>query len=265
MRTLTLLVLVVLSSTFLSACVTSNPVKKKAPQEKIDPVKGTGNAEAAKKRLGLAMRYLELGRIPQAKRNLDKALEHVPGLAGGLIGYGYYYQLVNEHEKAEDFYKKGLAKEPNNPHFLNTYGVFLCATKRYSEAQNVFEKAVADRSYTNVAETYENMGMCAFDAKEFVKAERNFSKALAYNPNMPKSLLELAHLAFNKGQYIRSQAYLKQYDTMRNPTPRSMWLSLRVESKLGNKDEAASIGLRLERLYPTAEETLQYLETKSQW
>jgi len=265
MRTITAIVFVVLSSFLLSACVSTKPVKKQQEKVEVDPDVGTGNTEAAKKRLGLAMRYLELRRLEQAKRNLDKALYHIPEMPGAYIGYGYYYQIVKEFDKAEEYYKKGLQKEPNNPNFLNVYGVFLCEANRIDEAQDVFTKAVENPSYRNVADTYENMGICAFDAKDFQSAEEHLKKALTYNPNMPNSLLELAHLAFDKEQFIRSKAYLDRYNGLRNHSARSLWLAIRVESILGHKDKSASYGVKLQQLFPASDEAIKYLETKSQW
>jgi type IV pilus assembly protein PilF len=251
----------------LQGCVTTTTgvPRVKSQKEKVDPEKGTGNIEAAEKRLQLGLSYLEKGMLPQAKRNLDKVLYHVPQMAGAFIGLGYYYQVVQEFDKAELYYKKGLNLEPNNPGFLNTYGAFLCKIKKFDEALDSFTLAISIPTYDRVAYTYENMGLCSVDKGDIVNAKVYLKKALTYNENLPNSLFEMAVIAFEERKFLRARGFLQKYIEIGGINAKYLWLSLRTESKLGNENAVASYGLKLERMFPTSDEAQYYMETKSQW
>ena len=144
---------------------------------------------AANNRMKLALVYLENDNMQQAKANLQKALEYQPDSAIIHRVFAYYYQKVNEPKIAEKFYKKSLSLDPKDAHTHNNYGRFLCIRGRYKEAEQQFLIAIKSVSYSAVANTYENAGLCAEKAGITDKAIYYYGYALSHNPH--KSYLNL--------------------------------------------------------------------------
>ena len=89
----------------------------------------------------------------------------------------YYYQQVGENALADKAYQKALAIKPDDPNTLNNYGVFLCGIDEYDRATDQFLKAIEVPSYIRVAESYENLALCAIEFDDFDNAESYFQQA----------------------------------------------------------------------------------------
>jgi type IV pilus assembly protein PilF len=170
----------------LSGCVT----------EPRDPAfagaAGINTDAAAKNRVSLGLTYLSNGNFSQAKANLDKALHFAPKSADAHFAMAYYYQQVDELALTEEYYLKALKLAPENPNIINSYGAFLCEQGRYEKAKSYFLRAVTSKSYVSVAETYENLAICAVDQGKTDEAIGFFELALNHQPTRGKSLFFLA-------------------------------------------------------------------------
>ncbi|MDA7747063.1 type IV pilus biogenesis/stability protein PilW, partial [Psychromonas sp.] len=184
--------IVLLSLFFISACVSSETTttagKPSGEKMAFDP------KAAANTRIQLALLYLEEKQMQQAKENLDKALEFEPKSAKVHRIFAYYYQKVNENEKANDYYKKSISLDSKNGDTYHNYGTFLCGEGKYKEAEEAFLKAIELTAYTRVARTYENAAVCAEESKDNQKAIFYYQYALSHSPNSNYINLELARL-----------------------------------------------------------------------
>ena len=75
---------------------------------------------------------------------------------------------------------------------------------------------------------------------------------------MPAPFLDLAEVYFKTGDYPKAKRYLEHYETLSKPTPRALWLAVRLEHAFGNKDGEASKAMALKNMFPYAEETIEY-------
>ena len=221
--------------------------------------------KAASTRLSLGLRYLSQGDYEKAKFNLDKAFAHLPKNENVLRGLAWYYEKVSETTLAENYYKKALAVNAKNPALLNQYGVFLCRNNQLQKSLEMFDASAKILSNKDVGGTYENAATCSLMAGDTEKAEIMYRKALNHNPRQRDSLLGMATIEFGKARYKRSRSYLSRYEQIAKHTPRSLWLALRTESKLGNMNAVASYAIKLEQLYPDSQQTVDYLDSRSQW
>ena len=182
-----------------------------------------------------------------------------------LRGFAWYYEKVSENELAEQYYKRALKVNNKNPALLNQYGVFLCRNNRLQESLKLFDASTKILSNKDVGGTFENAATCSLMAGDAEQAEIMYRRALNHNPRQRDSLLGMASIEYDKTRYNRSRSYLSRYELIAKHTPRSLWLSIRTESKLGNMNAVASYGIKLEQLYPDSQQTADYLDTKSQW
>lgn len=245
-----------------SGCVTNTKMSKSNAVESTQQ-KGPNLEKAARARLSLGIQYLKLGQVERAKHNFDKAMEHDSDLAAVQIGMGWYYENVQEPEKARKYYKRAIQLQPNNGDNLNTYASFLCTQDDYSAADKYYRKAISQKGYANLAATLENAGLCAQQSGALKLAEDYFSKALNHNPALPKTLLALAQIRFKQQQYLNSRAYLERYSAAGKPTAQSLWLGIQIERILGNKNALSSYQLQLVRLFPKSKEAKLYLSSVS--
>jgi len=221
--------------------------------------------KAAATRLTLGLRYLSQGDFEKAKFNLDKALAHYPNSEEVQRGVAWYYEQVNEDKVAEEHYRTALSINNKNSSLLNQYGVFLCRKGRLEESLKMFHSSINIPSNKDVSSTYENAATCNIMAGNIETAESYYRKALNHNPEQRDSLLGMARIEYSKGRNKRTRAYLSRYEEVAKHNSRSLWLSLRNESKLGNMDGAASYAIKLEQLFPDSNETALFLDTKDQW
>jgi type IV pilus assembly protein PilF len=221
--------------------------------------------KAASTRLSLGLRYLSQDDYEKAKFNLDKAYGHLPNNENVLRGFAWYYEQVSETELAEEYYKRALKVNDKNPALLNQYGVFLCRNNRLQESLKLFEASLTILSNKDVGGTYENAATCSLMAGEVEQAEAMFRKALNHNPRQRDSLLGMAVIEYEKGRYNRTRSYLSRYELIADHSPRSLWLAIRTESKMGNMNLVASYAIKLDQLYPDSQQNADYLDTRSQW
>ena len=97
---------ILFATLLISACVSSETT---TTLNNPNGLKVEFNAEAAAEtRIKLALLYFENKQIQQAKENLDKALQYQPNNANVFRIFAYYYQQVNDNNKAEEYYKKSI-------------------------------------------------------------------------------------------------------------------------------------------------------------
>ena len=242
----------------LGACVsseTSVTIKNGGAGQKV----AFDSQSAADTRIKLALLYLQKNNMQQAKKNIEKALEYEPDDANIYRVFAYYYQRVNENSKAEDLYKKSLSFDNKNPDTYNNYGTFLCAQARYKEADAAFLTALEQTRYGNVANTYENAGICAETAEIIEKALHYYQYALYHNPNKYYLNLYLAKLHINSKDYKAARLNLFNFHTNREKSAESLWQSIRLSYA---SDKSASLNKYAGELlnqFPESQQALDYL------
>ncbi len=235
------------------------------PSNEPEALESSQRAKAAEARLQAASGYIESGQLERAKAHLDKAMQHQPDNANVQSTMGYYYSLVGENELADKHFEKALKLNPRNPSVLDLYGVYLCRQGKYSKAQELFERAMAIPSNPQMASVLENAGLCAMRSQATAKAEEYFRRALQHNPKQPQALLEMANSEFQYKRYERAKGYWDRYEAVGRDSPRSLWVGIQIAHVLSDKDKVASLGLKLEQLFPDSEEAGLYADKKQQW
>ena len=218
--------------------------------------------EAAKTRISLGLTYLKNGSYSQAKANLDKALEFAPRMADAHYSLAYYYQLVGENQRAEDAYQSAMDLAPRNADIANSYGAFLCQTGRYDDAKSYFLKAVNSQRYSNSAETYENMALCAQGQGETDDAIEYLNTALNYQPTRAKSLFLLTELYVGLNQWDEAKASLRKLEKVGRVSPESLWLAVKIAQGQGDLETSKGYGDMLMTMYPTSSQAKAYQQQK---
>ena len=221
--------------------------------------KESSQHESARVHTELGAGYYGQNQLAIALEEFTEATRLDPNYALAYNGLGLVYSALKEDSKADANFKKSVQMEPNNSQSRNNYGTFLCSRNRIDESITQFMDAVKNPLYTTPAVAYMNAGICSLRKNDTVNAETYFQKALIANPGLSAAAYQLGLIYFNKEQYTFVRAAL-QNALSNNPSPEVLWLAIRTERILGNKDAVSSYTLELRRQYPKSEQTKALLQ-----
>ncbi|WP_455221299.1 type IV pilus biogenesis/stability protein PilW [Kaarinaea lacus] len=217
------------------------------------------NEEAKKERLvetqvQLGVGYYEQGNYEVALEKLEKAIEVKPDYAPAHSAIALVYVHLRRYDLADEQFRKAIRLSPEDGGIYNNYGVFLCGQKRPAEAEKYFLKAVKLPLYPTPELAYENAGACALRIPDMKKAETYLNKALDLNPRLPTALIDMAQIRFEQKNFLSSRGFLQRFEAVSPHTAESLWLGIRVERELGDKNAESNYKKQLQSKFPKSEQ-----------
>ena len=230
------------------------------------PVQTTGGEPQSASRLAqvhtqLGIGYLREGKLEQAYNRLQRALDADPNFSTAHNAMGLLQEQLKNPAKAEEHYRRAVSLNPADSAAQNNYGSFLCRHDRHEEGEARFNKVIENPLYKTPEIAYANAGVCMKLAGDYDKAEGYLRSALQINPKIPQALIAMAELSYDKESHLTARAYLQRYLEVAPHTSQSLWLGVRVERELGDKNTASSYALLLKSNYPDSRETQLLLES----
>ena len=147
------------------------------------------------------------------------------------------------------------------------------------------QKAAKYESRDRRAQLHNGYGLLYQMEQETALAEKHFRKALASDKTDSSARYNFAAFLYNQRRFKEARQQMKlvsadlgyerrpqalyilglaqrqtgqQYSLLAQPTAKSLWLAVRIEDSFGNRDAAASQGLKLKNLFPYSSENLEY-------
>lgn len=228
-----------------------------APQS----VRQEGIDSPARLNVELGKAYIHQGDLKQAMTKLQRAVDQSPNYPDAHGALAILHWRLGELDKAEREFREAIRLDESDPQFHNNYGVFLCERSRYDAAEEQFMQALANPLYETPEHAYTNAGLCAMRQPDPVKAETHFRAALQRNPKFAPALLPMGEISYQGGHYLQARAYLQRYHEVAQPTAESLWLGVRTERKLDDRNSAATYALRLRSQFPDSDQTRSLLES----
>ncbi|MBD3670873.1 MAG: type IV pilus biogenesis/stability protein PilW [Gammaproteobacteria bacterium] len=226
------------------------------------PEKSTQNQQyaetPAKINAELGLGYMQQGDYKRAMQKLELALNYNPEYDKAHHYIAELYRRLNESKLADKHFQKAIELSPQDPGLRNNYGAFLCERGDFEQAEEQFLLAIRDPLYDGRVQAYENLGLCATQAGDLEKAEKYLRTALKANPRLVKSLYGMAELNYKIGDYLRARAYLQRYEEVGTITAESLWLGIRIEHRMGDREVMKRYARELSRLYPDSEQWHSY-------
>ncbi len=210
----------------------------------------------------LGVEYMKAGDYETAIVKLKKALEDDPSYSSAYSMLGEVYRLTDQMDQAEVFFKKAVELNPNDSGAWSNYGQYLCQVGRDAEADTMFDKALANPLYSTPEIPLTNQGVCAARRGDLGRAEEKLRAALDRNPNVPAALLEMADVRLRQGKALEARGFLTRYAAVAKHTAPSLWLGVRVERQLGDKDAEGSYAVALKGRFPDSAETRLLIESE---
>ncbi len=203
--------------------------------ENNEPRTESNELEKAESRITLGLGYLKNGNMVKAHENFEKALQHAPDYYRAMLSIAHYYDTVGETDKAHQAYKDALSEHDDNGHVLNNYGAFLCKVGDYEDADDYFNQATKAKQYYLISASYENAGLCALKYHNLYKAKQYFSKAIEHDPQRTRSILQLAKLEIESGDFTTARVRLLKFNKDFGHQKTSLNLLIELETRAGNR------------------------------
>ena len=222
----------------------------------------------AKTHTELASGYFARAQYGVALEEVNEALRADPAYAPAHNMLGLVYMELREDKHAEEAFSRALALSPMDSDAHNNFGWFLCSRNRFEESLKHFLVAVKNPLYTTPEKAFLNAGICSARKGDDAGAEDFLLKALRVQPQQPQALYSLAKLHFRQSRYAEARSYLSRYAQVVSPSAESLWLGVRLERKLGDRDAEAAHGRQLRKLFPDSAEAVllqqgQYQDAES--
>ncbi|MDO8962151.1 MAG: type IV pilus biogenesis/stability protein PilW [Methylophilus sp.] len=244
--------IIVLFIALLTGCASqsSNPYDDRSAAE-----------SSAKAHTELGAAYYDQSKYEIALHEFNVAIKNDPEYALAYNGLGLVHAALGENVKAEKAFQRALQLQPQSSESHNNYGNFLCNLGHYDASIHHFLEAVKNPLYGTPNLAYTNAGICSARNKNLKNAEIYFTKALQIQPLTHSAAYHLANLQFNRGDAKSAKTTL-QNTLIAAPSPEVLWLGIKIERVLGDKDNEASYAIQLRKQYPNAAETQLLLNSQ---
>lgn len=206
--------------------------------------------------------YYSRGQYEVALQELNEASRIDPEYANAYNIFGLVYMALHENSIAEQNFQRALRLSPKDSEINNNYGWFLCQTGHEAESIKHFQLAVENPLYQSPEIAYLDAGVCTQKLGDDARAKIYFLKALEYRQQIPQALMGLAEINFKAGQYESARGYLQKLSQMTDATAKSLWLGVRIERRLHDRNAEASYAIQLKNHFPESPETQDLINGK---
>jgi type IV pilus assembly protein PilF len=239
----------------VTGCVSSSSTSTTLPQARTPiPTDEEAARDRARVHTDLAAGYYELRNMAVALEEVNQALKSEPNYAPAYNMAGLIYAELKEDRLAQENFQRALRIDPLDPDANNNYGRFLCERRQEAEAIKYFLTALRNPLYQAPERSYVNAGLCSRRQGHVAAAEDYFMKALQVRPTQTQALYQLSDIAYQRGDFPQAKRYLERLEKLASPSAETLWLALRIERKLGDRNAEASYAQQLRRQFPDSKE-----------
>lgn len=239
------------------------------------PVAGQQNAESgsqqaygadarsrAKIHTELASLYFQGGNMAVALEELGIAIGADADYAPAYNVRGLVHAYLRELDDAEADFRKAIKLAPNDPEVNNNYGWFLCQTGKERQSIAYFLNALKNPLYATPDRAYANAGSCALKVGDLEGAEHYLQQAIRLSRDGGEmARVQLATVSYRSGKFDDARQRVgSALRIMDQPTAEALWLALRIERKLGNREAESGFAAQLRSRYPGSPEYQEFLK-----
>lgn len=226
-----------------------------------EPITESDEPEARKRariRLELASNYFENGQTTVALDEIKQSLAADPTFVGAHVLRGLVYMRLNETRLADESFRRALQLNPRDADALHNYGWFVCQQGRHQEAVDLFARAMASPLYGGQAKTLMAKGICQTRMGQLRDAETSFARSYELDAANPITGYNLASLLYRRAEYPRAQFYIRRLNNSEFANAETLWLGIKVERRMNNREAQEQLAQQLSRRYPTSREWASY-------
>jgi type IV pilus assembly protein PilF len=237
----------------VTGCASSAPAAS-APSDSFTDSDEPEIRKRATNRLRLAVLYFTDGKYTVALDEVKQAIAADPSWSEAYNMRGLIYRRLGDNAMAESSFQKALALNPGSADVKHNYAVFLCDQRRGTEALKFFAGALDTAGYGRRANTWAAQGACQLSLGQASEAEASFLRSYELDAANPVTGYNLALLLFKREDFVRSQFYVRRINNSELANAESLWLGIKVEQQLGNREAVAQLAGQLKKRFPQSVE-----------
>lgn len=240
----------------LTGCATSGGGSDGTPEQ------DTTHARAiARIHTELAASYLDRTQYAVALQEVEVALRADSNFAPAYNVRALVRMALREDEKADADFLRSLDLDNDSSTTHNDYGWFLCQRGRAKDSIKQFQDALKNPLYATPEMAYANLGLCSKKAGLMKDVEANLQRALIIRPGMPAALYGLADWSYDSGDYAGAKSYFLRFSQVSaDLNAEQLWLAVRIERKVHDRNSEASYALQLRKFFPDSREAQLLLQ-----
>jgi type IV pilus assembly protein PilF len=218
-----------------------------------EPITDSDEPEVRKRariRIELAAGYFGEGQNTVALDEIKLALQADPTYAPAYVLRGLVYMRMNNNPLAEESFQRAMQLNPRDPDALHNYGWYACQSERYAQSTELFQRALASPVYGGQARTLLAMGICQIRAGQLAEAEASLARSYELDAGNPITAYNLASLQFRRGDAAKAQFTIRRLNNTDLANAETLWLGIKVERRLLNREAMAQLAQQLSRRYP---------------
>ena len=259
----------VVNRVWMSACWIAVLLAGCANQQAVSSASGSRNdivtesdepdqRRRARLRLELATGYFEQGQTNVALDEIKQSLAIDPAFGDAYNLRGLVYMRLNDLPLAEDSFRRALTQNARDADVAHNYGWLLCQQARYSESFRLFAQAAANPTYSGKAKTLMTQGVCQVRAGQRAEAEQSLMQSYELDAGNPVTGYNLASLLYERGELTRAQFYIRRLNNSDLANAESLWLGIKTERKLNNRDAVQQLGDQLKKRFAQSSQAASY-------
>ncbi|MFM2112708.1 MAG: type pilus biosis/stability protein PilW [Pseudomonadota bacterium] len=252
------LLLLLSGACLFSVGCASNSGNTEAGQDIETASDETETRRRARIRFELAIGYFQQDRTTIALDEIKQAILIDPMWGDSYNLRGLIYMKLGEAALAEDSFKRAMTLAPGDGSVLHNAAWLNCTLRRYAQAYPLFEQALRAKNYTDSSKTYLSMAMCQQADGRHADAERSFGKSYELDASNPVAGYNLALIHFQRHDFVKAQFYLARLNASEYVNAQTLWLGVKTERKLGNREAYRSLADRLQRKHAGSVEARKY-------
>lgn len=246
----------------LAACTTTPRPQPQMQQPEKEGVPAQPNPDPARRaaiRLQLANAYFGEGRLDPALQEVNQALQLDDDLPGAHALLALVLDAKGDTPGAEAAFRRAVQLDPRDGGTLHNFGWMQCRLGRHDAAAGLFNQALSSPGYRGVSQTLMVKGVCEARAGRLEQAEETLLRAYERDAGNPVTAVNLADVLYRRGEFDRARFYVRRVNQSAElSNAESLWLGLRIERQLGNRQGMMDLGRQLTSRYPNSREAVAY-------
>ncbi len=242
---------------WLTGC-SARPGLADVPPEYQTASDETDVRKRARTRLMLATSYYENGQYVVALDEQKKAVMADPAYADAYNLGGLIYMALGDDALALSHFQRAISLNPRDASAMHNVGWLHCQAGRFADAMPWFQRAVAVPTYRDRARTLMTQGICQARAGQLEQAEATLMRSYELDAGNPVTAFNLAQLLYRRGDQTRAQFYIRRLNNSELANAESLWLGIKVERRLNNRQAMEQLAAQLRRRFPQSRELLNY-------
>lgn len=213
----------------------------------------------AQARLELASAYYTRNQLDVALEEVDRSIAADPNVGGAHNLRGLILGNLGQDSQAEESFRRALALNARDVDTMQNYGWFLCQRKRYGEASAQFTQALNIPQRRDTGRLLLTQGVCQAFAGQLEEAEKSLMRSFQVDPGNPSTSFNLAEVLLRRGEPERARFHIRRVNNNpNNISAQTLWLAVRIEHKLGNRNGVNELGAQLRARYRESREAVAF-------